>query len=338
MLLQGDSVACGIHLIGWDRVIPTGTGKPFPRVVLTIILFLTGSVFTDNEAVAEYGDIILNSKADSMREAEVDDVVFPHWFHRIRYRCNVCHEQIFTLKAGSNQMTMAVISQDHKMCGVCHNGSIAWEALECDRCHSIEPGWSSGAIQHSVNENEPDKPLIDKRQKRYTRLYEIASGWHPLALTASGLPLDKYGLVDWAAAVREEIVNPIWSIDPEAKKDQLKSRDTVIVFESKGDFMPDVAFPHDIHSYWLQCNICHATKGGVIFKDTIGSNNVTMLEIGQGKWCARCHDKVGFPISDCNRCHSLPKDEPLKKGMIMRQYVPSEPEESKHDNLFDFGF
>ncbi len=289
-----------------------------------------------NQAAAEYGDIVMNAKAEAMREAEVDDVLFPHWFHRIRYRCNVCHEKIFTLKAGSNDITMANISIEHKMCGVCHDGSIAWEALECERCHSQEPGWSAGPIQHSIHSETPEKPLIDTRQKRYTKLYEIASGWHPLALTGSGLPLDKYGLVDWAGAVREGIVEPIWNLDPKINETPALSRDSVIVFESKGDFMPDVTFSHDIHSYWLQCDICHASKNGAIFKDEVGANSVTMLEIAQGKWCARCHDKVGFPISDCSRCHNQPKDEPLKKGMIKRKYLPQKIETEPHNGLFDF--
>jgi len=230
------------------------------KLPFAVLFFLLFSIAIVDQAVAEYGDIVLNSKAEAMREAEVDDVLFPHWFHRIRYRCSVCHEKIFTLKAGSNDISISAISIEHQMCGTCHNGTVAWEALECDRCHSIEPGWSAGPIQHSVNQDDPSLPLIDTRQKRYTKLYEIASGWHPLALTDSGLPLDKYGLVDWAAAVREDIVNPIWSLDPNADPKELKSRDTVIVFESKGDFMPDVAFPHDIHSYWLQCNICHRSE------------------------------------------------------------------------------
>lgn len=301
-----------------------------------LMLFLLITILMVDQAAAEYGDIVMNAKAEAMREAEVDDVLFPHWFHRIRYRCSVCHEKIFTLKAGSNDITMSNISIEHKMCGVCHDGSVAWEALECERCHSLEPGWSAGAIQHSVNRDAPDEPLIDTRQKRYTKLYEIASGWHPLALTGSGLPLDKYGLVDWAGAVREGVVDPIWNLDPEMNKMAPKIRNDIIIFESKGDFMPDVAFPHDIHSYWLQCDICHASKDGAIFKDTLGANDVNMLEIAKGKWCARCHDKVGFPISDCGRCHNQPKDEPLKEGMIRRQYRPEKIEKQPQNSLFDF--
>ncbi len=97
---------------------------------------------------AEYGDIILNSKAESMRKAGVNDVMFPHWFHRIRFKCKVCHEDIFILKAGANDINMSLIMNGEK-CGKCHNGITAWEPLYCERCHSWEPGWTPGVVQYS---------------------------------------------------------------------------------------------------------------------------------------------------------------------------------------------
>ncbi|MFQ5559626.1 MAG: c(7)-type cytochrome triheme domain-containing protein [Nitrospinota bacterium] len=97
---------------------------------------------------AEYGDVILNSKKESMRAAGVKDVMFPHWFHRIRFKCKVCHEDIFILKAGANDIDMNKI-MNGEYCGRCHNGIIAWEPLYCERCHSWEPGWEPGFVQHS---------------------------------------------------------------------------------------------------------------------------------------------------------------------------------------------
>lgn len=90
---------------------------------------------------AEYGDIVLNNKSASMQKAGVDPVVFPHWFHRIRFKCKVCHEDIFILKKGANDINMAAIMSG-EFCGKCHNGLVAWEPLYCDRCHSYkgEPG------------------------------------------------------------------------------------------------------------------------------------------------------------------------------------------------------
>jgi len=90
---------------------------------------------------AEYGDIIINEKAE--REG-MSPVIFPHWFHRVRFQCSVCHVDLgFKTKAGSNYITMDKISQG-QYCGACHNGEIAWSPETCDLCHSGEPGLETG--------------------------------------------------------------------------------------------------------------------------------------------------------------------------------------------------
>ena len=107
-------------------------------LILLLACMVTGIV-TIGMSFAEYGDIILNSKTESMKEAGVDSVLFPHWFHRIRFKCKVCHEDIFILKKGANDITMSAI-MDGQFCGKCHNGLVAWEPLYCDRCHSQKAG------------------------------------------------------------------------------------------------------------------------------------------------------------------------------------------------------
>jgi len=90
---------------------------------------------------AEYGDVVLNKRSD---KAGVRPVVFPHWFHRVRFRCKVCHSELgFTMRAGANDVLMADII-DGKFCGMCHNGQVAWGAEQCDLCHSGKPGVKSG--------------------------------------------------------------------------------------------------------------------------------------------------------------------------------------------------
>lgn len=120
----------------------------FSKVVMVLCLFAALSFFNVIPSYAEYGDIIMNRSAPSMRKAGVKDVLFPHWFHRIRYKCKVCHEDIFILKAGANDIDMNMIMNGEK-CGQCHNGIIAWEPLYCDRCHSQAEGWAPGAKQSS---------------------------------------------------------------------------------------------------------------------------------------------------------------------------------------------
>lgn len=103
-------------------------------VILLSLLFIVG-IAAASIGHAEYGDIVLGKKLESMQKAGVKPVVFPHWFHRIRFKCKACHEDIFIFQRGANDINMKKI-MDGEACGKCHNGIVAWEALYCDRCHS----------------------------------------------------------------------------------------------------------------------------------------------------------------------------------------------------------
>jgi len=94
-------------------------------------------------ASAEYADLVLNKRSE---KEGVRPVVFPHWFHRIRFQCRVCHAELgFKMRAGANDFTMNGIAEG-KFCGACHNGDIAWAADRCDLCHSGKPGLPTGIV------------------------------------------------------------------------------------------------------------------------------------------------------------------------------------------------
>ncbi len=89
----------------------------------------------------EYADVVLNRNSEA---AGMRPVIFPHWFHRIRFRCKVCHHELaFEMRAGANRVTMGDIYQG-KFCGMCHNGRIAWGLENCNLCHSGRAGLPSG--------------------------------------------------------------------------------------------------------------------------------------------------------------------------------------------------
>lgn len=96
-----------------------------------------GAAAWGSAARAEYGDVIINNYSD---DAGMRPVVFPHWFHRIRFRCKVCHSDLgFKFKAGGNDINMLKIF-DGEYCGACHNGEIAWGVENCVLCHSGKTG------------------------------------------------------------------------------------------------------------------------------------------------------------------------------------------------------
>lgn len=58
---------------------------------------------------------------------------FPHWVHRIKYKCYACHDALFPMQRGANP-TMAAMAKGAS-CGACHNGKTAFGVDTCQRCH-----------------------------------------------------------------------------------------------------------------------------------------------------------------------------------------------------------
>ncbi|MBI2307349.1 MAG: hypothetical protein HYU78_08605 [Rhodocyclales bacterium] len=103
-----------------------------------LVLALAAVLFVDiQDAQAEYGDVVINNHSDA---ATMRPVIFPHWFHRVRFACKVCHADLgFKFKAGGNDINMVKII-DGQFCGACHNGEVAWSVENCNLCHSAKPG------------------------------------------------------------------------------------------------------------------------------------------------------------------------------------------------------
>lgn len=72
-----------------------------------------------------------------MAEGEMPPARFPHWFHRVRFRCAACHPGFFVMKRGANEISMDAMRQG-RFCANCHNGIVAWQIgfPTCVRCHA----------------------------------------------------------------------------------------------------------------------------------------------------------------------------------------------------------
>jgi len=154
----------------------------------------------------------------------------------------------------------------------------------------------------AAKETQPKEkvsPLLDPNDPK-SILYLDTKG-KLAALAGAVLPKDRYGLVDWAKAVKDKVISPRPSLDP--KEEEMPAMDMNVVIEAKSDFVNDVVYPHYMHTWWLKCEVCHPA----IFVPAKGQNNMTMSAIVEGKFCGRCHGKVAFPLADCNRCHTQPK-------------------------------
>lgn len=122
--------------------------------------------------------------------------------------------------------------------------------------------------------------------------------------------------VDWVTALKEGLIAPRYELDdPEA---EAFTMDLVIVREVKGS-MPDVVYPHQQHTEWLDCTNCHDE----IFIPAKGENQISMAAILLGQKCGVCHGKVAFPVTDCRRCHSKPKTEEQLRALAKRSAWPA---------------
>lgn len=128
--------------------------------LLLFSLFILTFVGNITPAQAEYGDLVLNQHAE---KEGMPPVVFPHWFHRIRFRCKVCHADLgFKFKAGGSGINMLKII-DGQYCGACHNGEIAWSVENCDLCHTGKAGQKTHVDGSTLSRLVV--PLRDKSKK-----------------------------------------------------------------------------------------------------------------------------------------------------------------------------
>jgi c(7)-type cytochrome triheme protein len=195
-------------------------------------------------------------------------------------------------------------------------------AVEADESASISP--STRAIETG---NAAGVRMAQAKPRRWRPL--LRDGIHDRANPGlkflqeptealSELPAAEQGnQVDWVKALRDGFINPRTNIYPETKI-QVIDLD-IIMPETAG--MPAVKFPHRAHTEWLDCENCHDK----IFPRKAGATPVNMYEILQGEYCGQCHGAVSFPLTQCRRCHSVPKPAESKPAPSGADLGPKKP-------------
>jgi c(7)-type cytochrome triheme protein len=123
--------------------------------------------------------------------------------------------------------------------------------------------------------------------------------------------------VRWVQALDRGLIQPRTNILPETKVDL---RTTEILLKNTGE-MPMVRFPHRAHTAWLDCSNCHDT----LFNRKPGTSGINMLLILAGEKCGLCHGAVAFPLTECNRCHSVHRGSPEHQAfgaLLVRESSP----------------
>jgi len=123
----------------------------------------------------------------------------------------------------------------------------------------------------------------------------------------SKLPPDTAGnYVRWVEALDKGVISPRTAIKPET---QVRLREDSIIVSKFGS-MPAVLFPHRAHTLWLDCSNCHEKP----FTSKSGANKFSMQKILDGEQCGICHGAVAFPLTECNRCHSVSNASLQRQG------------------------
>lgn len=122
----------------------------------------------------------------------------------------------------------------------------------------------------------------------------------PPAEAMKDFPRDQRGVINWVETLDSGVIAPRTGVTGSEK---MHSVDFDVIFKNTAS-MPYVRFPHLPHTKWLTCNNCHPA----IFLPQRGGNFVTMASIIEGEFCGVCHGKVSFPPLECNRCHSVARD------------------------------
>lgn len=117
----------------------------------------------------------------------------------------------------------------------------------------------------------------------------------------ANLPKDVVGnLVRWVNALQQGKITPRTNIQPET---QIRVLELDVLLPRTAE-MPMVLFPHKQHTEWLDCSNCHESMFPYKKGATEGLN---MFAVLQGEFCGRCHGAVAFPLTECRRCHSVPR-------------------------------
>jgi len=232
----------------------------------------------------EYGSVVISNFS---QPAGIPPVVFDHWVHRQYYTCRVCHVDVgFGMTANSTKIR-STDNMKGFFCGTCHNGRSEYnkkrifascakeysreEYKRCVKCHVLE---------RSV-----------AREEEFFRF-------------ADRLPRETLGNgINWEKAEADGLIRLTDYIEgTSVKKAKMKiQRDFALKAKTEG--MPDIIFSHNKHTVWSGCELCHPDIFVGVKK---GATKYSMVELFDGKYCGVCHDKVAFPQTNCQRCHSKP--------------------------------
>lgn len=232
----------------------------------------------------DYGRVIIDNFS---RKAGLPPVRFDHWFHRAMFTCRICHVDIgFAMEGGATKIS-ASTNRNGFHCGACHNGKTIYKGKRIFTSCS-----DNGATDGSDGCNRCHRR---RDQNGGEKEFEEFVAQFPRSRLGNG--------VDWEEAEAKGLIKPVDFLEGVSFKRPSLKMEREVSIESRGTWMPDVMFSHKKHALWNGCEVCHPE----IFPSTkSGTVKYSMFQISNGEYCGVCHDKVAFPLLDCQKCHIKP--------------------------------
>jgi len=152
-------------------------------------------------------------------------------------------------------------------------------------CASMAADTRSWPLLEKDGIHDPKSPAVSQLQQPREALSRLAPD----------LPGNQ---VRWVQALQSGQINPRAKLHPDTT---VEIRETEIYLNLQGGASPIVKFPHKPHTQWLACANCHDG----LFRKEVGSTRIGMRAILEGNQCGVCHGAVAFPLTECDRCHSV---------------------------------
>ena len=70
------------------------------KSIFWLVLAIFLSAILVPVAISAPGDLIIPRKGEDTDSKYTPESIFPHWIHRVRYRCDACHDSLFGLDGG----------------------------------------------------------------------------------------------------------------------------------------------------------------------------------------------------------------------------------------------
>lgn len=211
-------------------------------------------------------------------------VEFSHSFHLGMYKCDDCHNKLFTTGAQRKTYTMAQMEK-RLSCGACHDGKTAFSvATECGKCHPVKD------IQFTADARFP--------HKRHIEMYSC-NDCHNAFFTPDS-ENRRYSMAEMekdrsCGACHDSIL--AFSVKSECNRCHLSTKEIKFEVKETGTTI----FSHKFHVALYKCDDCHYS----IFATGKGAKRFSMAQMESGNSCGACHDgKTAFSVkANCDRCH-----------------------------------